>query len=63
MTLVVFEGFRQINILTNSLFQQIAKYYIHQYLSLYGITTINCIILIQLVSFYSINCSETIVLN
>jgi len=38
VTLVAFEWFCQINILPNSLFQQIAKYYIHQYLFLYGIS-------------------------
>jgi len=36
-TLVAFEWFRQINISPNPLFQQIAKYYIHQYLFLYSI--------------------------
>jgi len=35
--LVDFEWFRQINISQNPLFQQIAKYYIHQYLFLYSI--------------------------
>ena len=35
--LVAFEWFRQINILPNPLFQQIAKYYICQYLFLYSI--------------------------
>jgi len=38
VTLVAFEWFRQINISPNPLFQQIAKYYIHQYLFLYGTT-------------------------
>jgi len=36
VTLVAFERFCQIFILPNPLFQQIAKYYIHQYLFLYG---------------------------
>jgi len=35
--LVAFECFRQINVLPNPLFQQIAKYYICQYLFLYSI--------------------------
>jgi len=38
MTLVAFKWFRQINILPNPLFQQITKYYIRQYLFLYGNT-------------------------
>jgi len=38
MTLVAFDRFRQINISPSPLFQQIAKYYIRQYLFLYGIT-------------------------
>jgi len=37
--LVAFEWFHQINISPNPLFQQITKYYIHQYLFLYGICT------------------------
>jgi len=37
VTLVYFEKFRQNNISPNSLFQQIAKYYIRQHLFLYGI--------------------------
>jgi len=40
VTLVAFEWFRQINILPNPLFQQIVKYYIYQYLFLYGISCI-----------------------
>jgi len=39
VTLVAFESFCQINILPSKLFQQIAKYYICQYLFLYGILT------------------------
>jgi len=39
--LVAFEWFCQINISPNPLFQQIAKYYIRQYLFLYGISTID----------------------
>jgi len=38
MTLVAFEWFRQINISPNPYFQQIAQYYIRQYLFLYGIS-------------------------
>jgi len=37
VTLVVFEWFRQINTSPNPLFQQITKYYIHQYSFLYSI--------------------------
>jgi len=36
VNLVDFEWFRQINISPNPLFQQIAKYYIRQYLFWYG---------------------------
>jgi len=38
MTLVTFEWIRQINISPNPYFQQITKYYIHQYFFLYGIS-------------------------
>jgi len=37
VTLVAFDWIRQINISPNPLFQQIAKYYIRQYLFLYAI--------------------------
>jgi len=38
MTLVALERFHRINISLNPLFQQVTKYYIHQYLFLYSIS-------------------------
>jgi len=47
VTLVAFGRFHQINITPNPLFQQIAKYYICQYLFLYGIWTASSIFILR----------------